>query len=184
MKATEILMAEHRTIERMLDVLDTAAQRISSGGAVPPDLFLKAVDFIKNYADGCHHNKEEDVLFVALIEHGMSREQGPVAVMLAEHVEGRRLTGAMREAAEQMQAGDQSAASRVTENALGYVKLLRQHIQKEDQILFPMSDRTIPVEQHQAVNADFDEMAKGEAENGLHERYLGLVSDLEKAVFG
>ena len=182
MKATEILMDEHRTIERMLDVLDTAAQRLSTGGEISPDLFLKAADSIKNYADGCHHNKEEDVLFVALVENGMSREQGPVAVMLAEHVEGRRLTGAMREAAEQMQAGDQSATERVLENALGYVKLLHQHIQKEEQILFPMSDRTIPVEQHQAVNMDFDRIVEKDEQDGLREKYLSLVSDLEKAL--
>lgn len=182
MKATEILMDEHRTIERMLDVLEAAAKRLSSGQDVAPDIFLQAADFIKNYADGCHHNKEEDVLFVALVDHGMSREEGPVAVMLAEHVEGRRLTGAMRAAAEQMQSGDPAAAARVVENALGYVTLLRQHIQKEDQILFPMSDRTIPVDQHQAVNADFNQIVAKEVNDGIHEKYLGLAGDLEKAV--
>ena len=94
---------------------------------------------MKNFADGCHHKKEEGVLFVALVENGMSKEAGPVAVMLAEHEEGRRLTCAMREGAERVQAGDQTAISQVVQNALGYATLLRQHIQKEDRILFPMA---------------------------------------------
>ncbi len=79
----------------------------------------------------------------------MSREKGPVAVMLAEHEEARRLTRAMRAAAEQMQGGDPSAASQVVQNALSYVKLLRQHIQKEDRVLFPVADRAIPAEQRE-----------------------------------
>jgi len=70
----------------------------------------------------------------------------------------------------------------VIENAHGYVKLLRQHIQKEDQILFPMSDRIIPVEQHPTVNAEFEQLLEKEANGGSHEKYLDLLSDLEKAM--
>lgn len=181
MKATEILMEEHRVIERVLPALETAANGLAAGGAVPAEFFLKAADFIQGFADGCHHHKEEDVLFVALVANGMSRETGPVAVMLAEHAEGRRLTRAMRAAAEQMQAGDPAAAAQVVANALGYVRLLRQHIQKEDRILFPMADRIIPAGQHAQVTAAFDHIEHEETGEGVHEKYLGLAAELEKA---
>ena len=182
MKATEILMEEHRVIERVLVSLELAAKNLSSGRAVPADFFLKAADFIKGFADGCHHKKEEGVLFVALVANGMSKEAGPVAVMLAEHEEGRRLTRAMREGAERMQGGDQNAISQVTQNALGYVALLRQHIQKEDHILFPMADRLIPVEQQPQITAAFDHIEHEETGAGVHEKYLGLAAELEEAV--
>ncbi|MBM3144637.1 MAG: hemerythrin [Chloroflexi bacterium] len=182
MKATEILMEEHRVIERVLNSIELAAQRLSSGRTIPVEFFLIAADFIKGFADGCHHKKEEGVLFVALVAHGMSREAGPVAVMLAEHEEGRRLTRAMREGAERMQTGDQTAISQVTQNALGYVRLLRQHIQKENQILFPMADQMIPVEEHQQIAMAFDHVEHEETGAGIHEKYLGLAAVLEKAV--
>jgi len=102
MKATEILMEEHRVIEGVLTSLETAAKRLSTGQAVAAGIFLKAADFIKGFADGCHHRKEEGVLFPALVANGMPKDSGPVAVMLAEHEEGRRLTRAMREGAERM----------------------------------------------------------------------------------
>lgn len=182
MKATEILMEEHRVIERVLDALEAAARKLHAEDAVPADFFLKAADFIKGFADGCHHHKEEGVLFVTLIENGMPRESGPVAVMLAEHEEGRRFTRAMREGAERMQRGDSSAKAQVVQSALDYVSLLRQHIQKEDRILFPMADRIVPVEQHAKVTAAFDHVEHEETGEGIHQKYLRLANELEKAV--
>lgn len=101
--------------------------------------------------------------------------------MLAEHERGRRFTRAMREAAERLQGGEQAAISQVTQNALGYVALLRQHIQKEDRILFPMADRTIPLEQHAQIAEAFDRIEHEETGAGIHEIYLGLAGELEKA---
>jgi len=182
MKATEILMEEHRVIERMLDALEIAAKNLSSGQTVPADFFLKAADFIKGFADSCHHKKEEDILFATLMAHGMSRETGPLAVMLAEHEEGRRLAHAMREGAEQMREGTQVNASQITQNALSYIALLRQHIQKEDHILYPMADQIIPAGQHPQIMAAFERIEHEDMGAGVHERYLGLVAELEEAV--
>jgi hemerythrin-like domain-containing protein len=177
MKATDILMEEHRVIERVLASLETAANRLSAGQAIPMDFFLKASDFIKNFADGCHHKKEEGILFVALAANGMPQDAGPVGMMLAEHEEGRRLTRAMREGAQRVQGGDAAALSQVIQNALGYAALLRQHIQKEDHILFPMADQVIPIGQQQQIMADFNRI---EHEADVHEKYLRIADELSK----
>lgn len=179
MQATEILMEEHRVIEKVLASLETAANRLSEGRAIPMDFFLKAADFIKNFADGCHHKKEEGILFVALEANGMPQDAGPVGMMLAEHEEGRRFTRAMREGAERVQAGDTTAMSQIIQNALDYVTLLREHIQKEDHILFPMADNVIPVGQHQQLMTEFNRI---ENEDDVHEKYLRIADQLAKAV--
>ena len=102
MEATELLKKEHRIIERVLASLEVAAGRLSAGEPVAPGIFIMAADFIKGFADGCHHKKEEDVLFPAMQGAGIPREGGPIGVMLAEHEQGRRLTGGMRAAAEKL----------------------------------------------------------------------------------
>ena len=71
MKASEILMQEHRLIERVLDALEIAAGHLERSHAVAPAFFLEAADFIAGFADGCHHRKEEGVLFGAMIESGV-----------------------------------------------------------------------------------------------------------------
>lgn len=182
MKATEVLMSEHRVIERMLASLERAATDLSEGRAVRPGFFIDAADFIKGFADGCHHVKEENVLFEAVVQAGIPREVGPVAVMLSEHEQGRAYTRGMRSAAERLAAGDFLARGDVVRNALGYVGLLRQHIQKEDGILFPMADQMIPAAQHDAVWEGFERVEHEETGEGVHEKYLALAESLEREV--
>jgi hemerythrin-like domain-containing protein len=91
------------------------------------------------FADKCHHGKEEDILFVAMTAMDMPQDSGPVAVMLAEHDEGRQYTAGFRSAAEQMKNGDAAAAADVVRNVYDYVNLLREHINKEDRVLYPMA---------------------------------------------
>jgi len=180
MESTDILMAEHRVIERVISVLETAAHRLENGQNVRPGFFLDAADFNKGFGDGCHHKKEEDVLFKALVKNGMSDKQGPVAVMLYEHNLGRQFTAGMREAALKLQAGDGSAREKIVHNALGYAGLLRQHILKEDTVLFPMAGEVIPLSEQAQVTEDFERVEHEETGEGVHEKYLALAEALEK----
>lgn len=180
MQATDILMSEHRVIERVIASLETATDKLATGQTVRPGFFLDAADFIKGFADGCHHRKEEGVLFEAMIAAGLPRQAGPVGVMLAEHEQGRVFTRGMRAAAERLATGDAPAAGDVVANARGYAALLSQHIQKEDGILFPMADQVIPAEQHERVVEGFERVEHEETGEGTHEKYLALAEALER----
>jgi hemerythrin-like domain-containing protein len=180
MQATDILMEEHRVIERVLSSLERAAVRLDNGEAIRPGFFIDAADFIKGFADGCHHKKEEGVIFTALVEAGMPKEVGPVAVMLIEHDQGRAYTRGTRMAAERLQAGDASARADVVKNALGYVDLLRQHIGKENEILFPMAAQMIPQAEQAGLVDRFETIEHEETGEGVHEKYLALANALEK----
>ena len=180
MKATEVLMEEHRVIERVLIALERASSRLSKGEDVYIRFFTGATVFIKNFADGCHHQKEEGILFPAMLENGLSKESGPVAVMLAEHEEGRRLTQKIRQAIERLQTHDNVARNELAQSAMGYVKLLRQHIYKEDNILFPMADKVIPIDQQQQIMDAFKLVERDQMGDDVYEKYLGLAERLEQ----
>ena len=184
MKATEVLSEEHRVIERVIGALETGTWLLSQDGTIRPEFFIEATNFIKGFADGCHHMKEEGVLFKAMVANGMPLEGSPVAAMLQEHEMGREYTRGLREAAERLKAGDQTARPDVIYNAKHYAALLRQHIGKEDQILFPMADQLIPAEQHAAVWDGFEHVEHEETGEGVHEKYLALAESLEKEVAG
>lgn len=180
MQPTQILMDEHRVIERVLGALEAAAARMSSGAAVRAEFFLQAADFIAVFADGCHHRKEEGVLFPALEAAGIPRDGGPVGVMLAEHEEGRRITRGLRAAAERMQAGDGDAATAARYMALEYAALLRQHIMKEDNVLFPMANGAIQGRELTAVTAEFERLQREETADGVQVKYRALAEALER----
>lgn len=180
MKATEILMSEHRVIERVINALETGAQRLEASQPIRPEFFLDAADFTKGFTDGCHHKKEEDVLYNTMAKAGIPVEGGPIGMMLFEHEQGRAYTAGMRSAAQKLKDGDATAASAVIQNALGYAELLRMHIQKEEEILFPMADRFVPTAQQEQIMDGFEHVEHEETGEGVHEKYLALAESLEK----
>jgi hemerythrin-like domain-containing protein len=88
MKATDILMEEHQVILRVITTLEAGALALNRGEPVRAEFFIDAASFIKGFADGCHHQKEEGVLFKEMVANGMSLQGGPIAVMLFEHGAG------------------------------------------------------------------------------------------------
>lgn len=171
-------MEEHRVIERVIGALETAVARLSSGERVEAEFFLQAADFIRSFADGFHHAKEEGVLFVAMQAAGIPAEGGPIAVMLMEHDQGRAYTRSMVEAAEQMAGGDPEAATRLAEAAQGYAALLRQHILKEDQILYPMAAQVIQGESQTKLLKDCEVAEETDGGQEKRARYLALADSL------
>lgn len=180
MKAIEILMEEHRLIERVLAALERATTRLSRGEEVYLRFFTGAAYFNKAYTDGCHNRKEENILFPALVEAGSDGEAGPVAAMIADHAEGRHLAQTMRQMTERFQGGDARARGQVVQSASRYIELLQGHIYKEDNILFPLADKLIPTDQLQHMGEAFSQVEYDESGEELHEKYRGLVERLEK----
>ena len=178
-KAIEVLMQEHRVIERVLDALETAAGHLNAARTVRPGFFLEAADFIAGFADGTHHRKEEGVLFGAMIDSGAPREGGAIDMMLDEHEQGRAFTRAMRDAARRLEGGDTEARRAVVSNARGYVALLRDHIAKEDEMLFPMADEILSADRHESVLRGFEQIEQQDSGAGALERFHALAARLE-----
>jgi hemerythrin-like domain-containing protein len=178
MQSTEILSSEHRVIERVIAALDVAANRLEAGEAVRPGFFVDATRFIRNFADGYHHGKEEGVLFEAMARNGMSMDDGPIGVMCYEHERARELTAGLGDAAARLAAGDRSVADTVADYARAYGELLTQHIYKEDNILFPMAAHAIAPQDQDKVLDEFERIEREQAENGSKASYLDLAQTL------
>ena len=124
MTGTTELRSEHRNILAVIACLRAACGAARGGDGFDADTFKQGVDFIRNYADGWHHAKEEVHLFPALEAAGVPRDGGPVGVMLEEHVIGRSHVGVMTEHLEAAAEGDGPARATVVEHALVYRRCL------------------------------------------------------------
>jgi hemerythrin-like domain-containing protein len=178
MKATTILSDEHRVIEIVLSCLEKMTERALAEGELEREPAEEAVDFIRNFADRCHHSKEEGQLFPAIQMKGLPAEGGPVAVMLAEHEEGRRYVALMAQAIDSAANGDRQALEHFSRNARNYISLLRAHIAKEEQILFPLADRVMNESDQAEVLKAFDSVEHEHMGDGTHERYLKTAQNL------
>lgn len=176
-KATEVLKQEHRLIEKVLAAVEKLAGR---PGPIPVEPWEKAIDFIRNFADKCHHLKEEGLLFPMLEEQGIPREGGPVGMMLMEHEEGRGYVRGMVAALAAAKGDAEGAKKQLVENARAYLRLLKEHIAKEDQILFEMADAHIGPQGQRRLLEQFEEHEREEMGPGVHEKYLEIANELER----
>ncbi|MBZ5579620.1 MAG: hemerythrin domain-containing protein [Acidobacteriia bacterium] len=143
MHPTEILSQEHRAIEVRLNDLEVRIRALEPAAIFPRAFFDEALDFFRHFADGCHHAKEENLLFPLLKERGVPEQGGPIGVMLAEHDEGRAYLKAVRDNLDAAERGSATAREAVCASAEAYIDLLRRHIYKEDHILFRMAQMVL-----------------------------------------
>lgn len=180
MKLTKILMDEHRVIEVALDCLEKIVAEANSDGKLNQRAAEQTIDVIRTFADTCHHGKEEDHLFAALVEKGLPQEGGPVGQMLHEHEEGRAFVRRMADSVAKAAGGDSAAIEVFSDSARGYVELLRAHILKEDNALFPMADDMLSEDDQQRLMQAFERVESDQMGAGTHEKYLGIVTALAK----
>ncbi|NOX88025.1 MAG: hemerythrin [Calditrichaeota bacterium] len=178
--ATDILVHEHDIILRMINVINNAMQRLNSGEKIETGDLRQMVDFIRNFADHCHHAKEEDVLFKRMNEKGFPVQGGPIQVMLMEHDEGRRYVQNFEKAIDEYEKGNQDAVKQIIENAGGYAMLLTEHIQKENNILYPMGNRIFDENDQKNLIEAFENVEKNIVGEGVHEKYERMVETMEQ----
>jgi hemerythrin-like domain-containing protein len=179
MKATETLMREHEVILSLLDTIESVMASVRAGAGVNGADLDEIVACIVNFADRCHHAKEEGLLFPAMARSGFPANQGPIAVMLQEHERGREHVQAVRAALERLAGGDVGALSELMEGLASYVALLRNHIAKENNVLFVMADQRVGGEERNALNEAFDRAEQDEQERKTQETYRAMVARLK-----
>ena len=173
------LVTEHLLIKRALSLIERFAPLTLTGEFKEWQFYLDAVDFIRHYADRFHHAKEENVLFEALVANGMPRQNSPVAAMLMEHDQGRVFVRAMEEGASKAMACETGQEKYVAENALAYAALLREHISREDEILYPLAERVLPEAVRPDIVAGYDR-AEAAAGEDFTAKYTKIIEGYEQ----
>jgi hemerythrin-like domain-containing protein len=180
MKATNELKKEHEGIKLMLRVLQTVAGKIESGERVNIEHFDGILEFLLIFVDKCHHGKEEEFLFPALEVAGVSRKGGPIGVLLAEHAEGRKIISRLKDAFAAYGSGRDSAADEISKAAKEYVSLLSLHIDKENEVLFPMAEGRINEADDVRLVERFEELERERIGQGKHEEFHAMLGRLKE----
>lgn len=179
--AIKELMDDHQVILRMLRVLNGMCLCISAGKKVALSDLEAALDFVKTFADYCHHGKEEDLLFPAMGEVGFPSQGGPIGVMLMEHEQGRALVKSLSAALERVRSGEDAALKDAARAASGYSALLSAHIGKEDDILYPMAMDALPEARWTILKKEFDRVEAERMGPKHRAKYVALVDRLLSA---
>lgn len=182
MKAIEILVKEHDSILKMIEIT-TIILKKEDKTEINIDHIENIIDFIKNFADKYHHLKEEDVLFMEMEKYGMPREGGPIGVMLAEHDEGRNYIKLAAQGVAEYKQGNTKALIEIESNLLDFCTLLTNHIGKENSILYPMAERLLPGKILKAMSENFEAANTATTNNEYFDKYLKMVNELSRIYF-
>ena len=180
MKPIDELKAEHQAIKMTLKVLENICRRMERPGeAIELYHIDQLLEFFSVFVDQCHHGKEEELLFPALEEVGIKREGGPIGVMLEEHERGREYVRTMKRAMSHHRAGQDPGATGFIREARGYIDLLDQHIDKEDDVLFPMAEKQLAETTQAELAEGFERIEVEKIGAGKHEEFHRMLDHLK-----
>lgn len=174
-KATQDLRKEHDAILYVLQILDQMMQSDSNDFATSLRYYGEVVYFLKIFADKCHHGKEEKYLFKELVKKGIPTDGGPVGVMLQEHAQGREYIAQMS------RSFDEKNIEGFNNAAVLYRDLLRQHIEKENNVIFMMADKVIDDQEQNLLFEQFEQHEENVIGQGVHEKLHAMIDTWAKA---
>jgi Uncharacterized conserved protein len=172
--ATRNLENDHIHILKLTDVMKIVIR------SDKPDIthIENIIDIIRNFADGLHHAKEENLLFPALETKGFSARQGPVAVMLNEHAEGRNFVKGIAANLDLYKKGNKAVLAGMYQNMSGYAELLSNHITKENNILFRMADNSLSETEQKNLLDRFESLEQNRPAGSGVDDYVDRINAL------
>jgi hemerythrin-like domain-containing protein len=177
MKAINQLKNEHEGIKIIFRVLRKMCESLRFGQTLDTGHFEGILEFLQVFVDKCHHGKEEDLLFPAMIQVGIPK-QGPIDVMLSEHTAGRSHIMAISRAFAELKSGNPAVSEALAHECEQYMTLMLDHIYKENNILYPMGESRFSQAMDEKLYQDFEILEQERIGKGQHEAFHEMINRL------
>lgn len=173
----EVLETEHHVIQKMVGAMAVLAEGLGAGHEPPVEMLRNIVQFMRTFADTCHHGKEEAHLFPCLETRGVPARGCPIGVLVHEHERGRTLVAQLAQAIDAYASGTVPAKDAATEPLRGLIELYPSHIWKEEYLLFPMSHKVLSAADQQQLLGKFAEVDAAIGPE-VHQRFERMAEEL------
>lgn len=178
--AVDVLVNEHDYILKFANAMKKKCVEVLENNEMDTDIFRKALDFVRNYADKYHHQKEEDYLFLS-----MQEELGELANklikmgMLVEHDMGRLFMQNMEAAIEEYEKTKSVEAKfDILTFMGGYIDLIVRHATKENEVVFTFASRSLKAESKTFLDEEtkkFEDKEENIAKRKYYEDYVNSL---------
>jgi DUF438 domain-containing protein len=173
----ELLVGEHEMIERAMDVLRGELEQVDDA-AHDPWTLQRAIDFLLEFGDRIHNQKEEQVLFPLMVERGIP-ESGPIRVMLMEHEAERALLQDMFEEANTLAQEPAEARAAYRRRGFEYLGIRAEHIWKENDVLYPMGRRVLSEEDGRYLVGEFQRISREAYGETAAQKFMDMLEEVE-----
>jgi hemerythrin-like domain-containing protein len=175
------LLEEHKIILKVVAACAAICQRLTAGEKVDAELLLRIVEFMKLFADKCHHGKEEDLLFPALEKAGVPSTGCPLEALRAEHTKGRLLVAQLSDSANEYAKSVADSSGGIINALNGIAKLYPNHIWKEDEMVFPIAERLFSPETNKKLLMEF-EGVEAKLGRDVHSKLISFAEKLNDLI--
>jgi hemerythrin-like domain-containing protein len=178
MTPTQALKEEHDGILRMLDILRAICEQMAYRKTIQGEHLDQVMGFLRIFIDRCHHGKEERFLFPEMSSANIPKKADILDDLMDEHAEGRKLVEQMGAALERFYRGDQEAPGVFMGAVDRYGTLIRDHIEKENTLLFPQAEKKISKERQSGMLEEFETLEEEEIGSGRHDQFHRQMDNL------
>lgn len=175
-KASQDLYHEHDNILVTLNILEKICSSLKSVSKTDLHDVGQIIYFIRIYSDKCHHGKEEGFLFPALEEAGIKKENIQVSEIILEHQLSRELVIQMQKSI----SCNTIEIGKFIKASFSFIDLLRDHIKKENLILFPLADSLLPENKQKELLENFKIFEEKVIGKGKHHELHSILKTFER----
>lgn len=177
MLPVDALIWEHRLIERMISPMKKELSEMSETNKVNSNFIDILVDFVRTYADRCHHGKEEGILFRDLAKKKLSEvDAAMMRELVAEHIYARTATRSLEKANDSYAAGNLESLRDVWKLLRDLAEFYPRQIEKEDKKFFYPSMEYFTVQEQEAMPKEFWDFDR----KLIHEKYKKALDEMER----
>lgn len=179
MSPTENLKREHEAISEVLNIMSKIVDDIKAKKVFYTTDIDSIVNFLIYFWYNCHNQKEEQVFYPALMRAGIQTDDDSIGDITHEHSMGRIYIREMSHSIENCKVGNSFSSEKLVDNLNNYVNLLRFHIQKEEEVLFPKANVVLTEENQREISNQFEAIEEQTIGHSVHEQYFELLKHLK-----
>jgi hemerythrin-like domain-containing protein len=176
---TKILAEDHQIILRMLKILNQSINRFENKEYVSTKIFDKAIDFIHFYIDKYHHTTEENIVFKMIKERDSLLDKGLIKKLAMEHKLARAYISKFEKAVNHFKRDNESARSKIIENARKFSLLISHHIHQENEVFNQMADHILSLDDQNLLSKMLEKKRK-EWGDDVYYKYNEMVEEMER----
>lgn len=178
MKPTDNLIIEHREISELLNIMSVIADNIKSKDVFYPNDIDEIIDYLIILLDKSHHGKEEEVFYPELILSGIPKEKAPLSIINYEHMLAKRYLNEISSCVVNCKIGIDFSGELLADSLTNYVVVIQNHIQREEEIVFPLANEAFSIEKQNEIAQKFEEIEQKNITRNFNEHYNRLLNKL------
>ena len=176
MKPIDLLVSEHRLIERVIRMLEQERNSMLSTRRTDIILTDRGVEFFESYALKTHQEKEEKFLFDVLERHPMSGEERSLMDELKEdHLFLQETVEALARARDAYLHTEKGTTELILVQLDELIGFYPVHFKKEEEQLFPLVEARLTDDEEREL---LDQFHRHDKER-IHTMFKAIVSRLE-----